>query len=59
MTKSRIPASPEKSTLALGPLVLTAMIVLAALSRLLAAMDSVRRLPPLLHARRLILNTSG
>ncbi|HEY8640055.1 MAG TPA: hypothetical protein VIL53_06065 [Solirubrobacterales bacterium] len=27
--------------------------------RLLAAMDSVRRLPPLLHARRLILNTSG
>jgi hypothetical protein len=27
--------------------------------RLLAALDSVRRLPPLLRARRLILNTSG
>ena len=35
MTQTRIPASQEKSTLALGPLVLTAMIVLAALSRLL------------------------
>ena len=35
MNQTRIAASTEKSTLALGPLVLTAMIVLAALSRLL------------------------
>jgi hypothetical protein len=35
MTQPRIPTPSEKSTLALGPLVLTAMIVLAALSRLL------------------------
>jgi hypothetical protein len=35
MTQPRIPTPSEKSTLALGPLVLSAMIVLAALSRLL------------------------
>ena len=35
MNQTRIPAPLEKSTLALGPLVLTGMIVLAALSRLL------------------------
>jgi hypothetical protein len=39
--------------------VLFDIAAIALAPRLLAAMDSARRLPPLLRARRLILNTSG
>ena len=39
--------------------VLFAIAAITLAPRLLAALDSLRRLPPLLRARRLILNTSG